>query len=96
MKAVSQTYEVKSDKTPGWYNVFDGNGKQLNERRMKQDAAEALVNSLEDETVTIQKRVVKPDDTAGWFNVFDESGKKMNVRRMRKGAAERLAGSPEE
>ena len=92
LRAVSQKYEVKSDKTPGWYNVFDGNGKQLNERRMKQDAAKSLVDSLEGEKEELKKLSVKPDKSAGWFNVFDETGKQLNTRRMRKAAAETLAG----
>jgi len=95
LRPVSQKYEVKSDKTPGWYNVFDGNGKQLNERRMKQDAAAILVESLEDVKVELKKLSVKPDKSAGWFNVFDESGKQLNTRRMRKAAAETMAGGSE-
>ena len=95
LRVVSQKYEVKSDKSPGWYNVFDGNGKQLNERRMKQDAAAILVASLEGAKVELKKLSVKPDKSAGWFNVFDGTGKQLNTRRMRKAAAETMAGGPE-
>jgi len=47
LKAVFQSYEVRVDETAGWYNVFDGQGKKLNERRMRQAAAEELVGSLQ-------------------------------------------------
>jgi len=95
LKTVDQKYTVKADKTPGWYNVFDGRGKQVNERRMKQDDAASLVAALDGEKEIAGKCTVKPDKSAGWFNVFDETGKQLNTRRMRKAAAEVLARGPE-
>lgn len=38
-------YEIVSG-TLGWYNVIDENGKQMNEKQLRQDKAEELVESL--------------------------------------------------
>ena len=39
-------YTVEKAKGVGYYNVLDSEGKQVNEKSLRKDAAEALVSSL--------------------------------------------------
>ena len=39
------TFSIQTG-SPGWYNVVDQNGKQINEKQLRQKDAEALVASL--------------------------------------------------
>jgi len=54
-QSVSTTEPVKVEKTEyslkhrggGWYNVFDGDGKQMNEQALKKEQAQSLIDTLQ-------------------------------------------------
>ena len=46
VKGIEPVYTVKSRGSGGWYDVVDAKGKALNEKALKKDIAEKLVQDL--------------------------------------------------
>lgn len=45
VEIVDPSYTIESG-TPGYYNVVDTNGKKMNEKQLRQDAAQEMVEAL--------------------------------------------------